>query len=69
MRRRRGRYSLAIGAPGAVAICFDDVFEFVLAARACGLPGEPFVDATKLKGDLKRFGVLRVCAAHALSAC
>ena len=39
-------------------IYFDDVPEFVAAARACGLPAEQFVDAAKLRRDLQAFGVL-----------
>jgi FMN phosphatase YigB (HAD superfamily) len=45
-------------APGARMIYFDDVPEFVSAARACGLPAEQFVDAATLKRDLEGFGVL-----------
>jgi glucose-1-phosphatase len=53
-------FERAIGpsAPGSRMIYFDDVAEFVSAARACGLPAEQFVDATKLRRDLERFGVL-----------
>jgi len=50
--------ALHLARTGAAVIYFDDVPEFVAAARACGLPAEPFVDAPKLKTDLKRFGVL-----------
>jgi len=50
--------ALSLVAPGARMIYFDDVLEFVSAARACSLPAEQFVDAAKLKGDLERFGVL-----------
>jgi putative hydrolase of the HAD superfamily len=39
-------------------IYFDDVPEFVSAARACGLPAERFVDVNQLRGDLERFGAL-----------
>ena len=50
-------------AKGAVAkggrmIYFDDVPEYVAAARACGLRAEQYVDADKLRRDLQRFGVL-----------
>lgn len=53
-------YERAIGlcAAGTRMIYFDDVAEFVSAARACGLPAEQFVDAVKLRRDLERFGVL-----------
>ena len=44
--------------PGARMIYFDDVAEYVSAARACGLPAEQFVDAVRLRRDLDRFGVL-----------
>ena len=50
--------ALALGAPGTRMIYFDDVAEFVSAARACGLASEQFVDATKLRRDLERFGVI-----------
>jgi len=52
-------FERAIGlvAPGTPMIYFDDVAEFVAAARACGLPAEQFVDAGKLKHDLGLFGV------------
>ncbi len=49
--------ALGLAAPGAPMIYFDDVAEYVSAARACGLPAERFVDAAKLKRDLDRFGV------------
>jgi len=45
-------------APGSRVIYFDDVPEYVSAARACGLPAEQFVDAAKLRRDLEQFGVL-----------
>jgi FMN phosphatase YigB (HAD superfamily) len=45
-------------APGTRMIYFDDIPEFVAAARACGLPAEQFVGAAKLRDDLERFGVL-----------
>lgn len=53
-------YERAIGlcAAGSRLIYFDDVAEYVAAARACGLPAEQFVDAAKLRRDLERFGVL-----------
>jgi putative hydrolase of the HAD superfamily len=50
--------ALGIAAPGSRMIYFDDVPEYVAAARACGLPAEQFVDAAKLRRDLERFGVL-----------
>ena len=50
--------ALALAAPGTPLIYFDDVPEFVSAARACGLPAEQFVDAAKLRRDLERFGAL-----------
>ncbi len=50
--------ALALGAPGARMIYFDDIAQFVLAARACGLPAEQFTGAAKLRSDLERFGVL-----------
>jgi len=53
-------YERALGlvAPHTRMIYFDDVPEYVSAARACGLPAEKFVDATRLRRDLQRFGVL-----------
>ena len=53
-------FERAIGlcAPGTRMIYFDDVPEFVSAARAYGLPAEQFVDAGKLRRDLAGFGVL-----------
>lgn len=50
--------ALAHAAPGTRMIYFDDVPEFVAAARACGLPAEHFTGAAKLRRDLERFGVL-----------
>jgi len=52
-------FERAVGlcAPGTRMIYFDDVSEYVSAARACGLPAEQFVDAAKLRLDLKEFGV------------
>jgi len=50
--------ALGLAAPGTAKIYFDDVPEFVSAARACGLPAEQFVDVTKLRRDLEGFGVL-----------
>jgi FMN phosphatase YigB (HAD superfamily) len=49
--------ALGLCASGSRLIYFDDVSEFVSAARACGLPAEQFVDVTKLRRDLGRFGV------------
>ncbi len=53
-------FERAIGlcAPGTRIIYFDDVVEFVSAARACGLPADQFVDVGKLRRDLEHFGVL-----------
>ncbi len=50
--------TLDLCAPGSRLIYFDDVPEFVSAARACGLPAEQFVDAARLRRELERFGVL-----------
>ena len=50
--------ALARVAPGSRAIYFDDVPEFVAAARRCGLAAEVFTDAGRLRQDLQRFGVL-----------
>jgi len=50
--------ALGLCAPGTRKIYFDDVAEFVSAARACGLPAEQFVDAATLRRDLEWFGVL-----------
>ena len=50
--------AMDLRAPGTRMIYFDDVPEFVSAARACGLPAEQFIDAAKLRGHLERFGVL-----------
>ena len=50
--------ALALAPPGSKMIYFDDVPEFVAAARDCGLPAEQFTGATKLRSDLERFGVL-----------
>jgi len=50
--------ALGLCAPGSRLIYFDDVPEFVSAARACGLPAEQFVDVRKLRRDLDQFGVL-----------
>ena len=57
-------FERAIGlcAPGTRMIYFDDVAEFVSAARACGLPAEQFVDAAKLTRDLERFGVVQAAS-------
>jgi FMN phosphatase YigB (HAD superfamily) len=56
--RRIFERALGLCAPGSRLIYFDDVAEFVSAARACGLPAEQFVDASKLRRDLEQFGVL-----------
>ena len=50
--------ALGLAAAGTRMIYFDDVPEFVAAARACGLPAEQFIDAAGLRRDLVRFGVL-----------
>jgi glucose-1-phosphatase len=50
--------AIGLAAPGTRIIYFDDVPEFVSAARVCGLPAEQFVDAAKLRRDLGQFGVL-----------
>jgi putative hydrolase of the HAD superfamily len=50
--------ALGLCAPGTPIIYFDDVAEYVAAARACGLPAEQFVDAARLRRDLEGFGVL-----------
>ena len=50
--------ALDLCAPGSRLIYFDDVPEYVAAARACGLPAEQFVDAGRLRRDLEQFGVL-----------
>ena len=50
--------ALGLAAPGAQMIYFDDVPEFVTAARACGLQAEQFVDAPKLRRDLEVFWML-----------
>ena len=51
--------ALALCGQGTKAIYFDDVAEFVSAARACGLPAQQFRDASGLRRDLERFGVLQ----------
>ena len=51
-------HALGLCAAGTTMIYFDDVAEYVIAARACGLPAERFVDAARLRRDLARFGVL-----------
>lgn len=53
-------FERAIGlcAPGTRMIYFDDVPEYVGAARASGLAAEQFFDAAKLKRHLKEFKVL-----------
>ena len=50
--------ALGLAVPGSRMIYFDDVPEYVAAARSCGLPAEQFVDAATLRRDLQRFGVL-----------
>lgn len=50
--------ALDCAAQGTRMIYFDDVPEYVAAARACGLPAEQFTDAAALRRDLQRFGVL-----------
>lgn len=50
--------ALGLCAAGTRMIYFDDVAEYVAAARACGLPAELFVGTAKLRRDLARFGVL-----------
>ena len=51
-------HALDLCAAGTRMIYFDDVAEYVAAARACGLPAEQFIDAARLRRDLARFGVL-----------
>jgi len=50
--------AIALCAPGTRMLYFDDLPEFVAAARACGLPAEQFVDAPTLRRALRRFAVL-----------
>lgn len=50
--------ALGLCAPGTRMIYFDDVPEYVAAARACGLPAQRFVNAATLKRDLEQFGAL-----------
>jgi HAD superfamily hydrolase (TIGR01509 family) len=50
--------ALELCGPQARRIYFDDVPEYVRAARACGLPAQQFVDAATLRRDLQQFGVL-----------
>ena len=50
--------AIGLGVPGTRMIYFDDVPEYVSAARACGLPAQQFVDAARLRRDLAAFGVL-----------
>jgi glucose-1-phosphatase len=50
--------ALGLCTPGTPVIYFDDVAEYVAAARACGLPAQQFVDAAKLRRALEQFGVL-----------
>lgn len=53
-------YQRAMGlcAVGGSMIYFDDVPEYVAAARDCGLPAQQYLDAATLRRDLQRFGVL-----------
>ena len=51
--------ALGACARGSRVIYFDDVAEFVAAARACGLPAEQFVGVDKLVRDLMQFDVLQ----------
>jgi FMN phosphatase YigB (HAD superfamily) len=51
-------HALGLCAAGTRMIYFDDVAEYVAAARACGLHAEQFVDADRLRRDLAHFGVL-----------
>jgi FMN phosphatase YigB (HAD superfamily) len=53
-------FKRAIGlcSPGTRMIYFDDVAEYVTAARGCGLPAEQFVEADSLRRNLEQFGVL-----------
>ena len=50
--------ALAACVPGSPVIYFDDIPEFVAAARACGLAAEQFVGIERLRRDLVQFGVL-----------
>lgn len=50
--------AIGLRASGTRMIYFDDVPEYVSAARACGLPAEQYVDVAKLSRDLERFRVL-----------
>lgn len=56
--RRIFECALGLASPGTRMIYFDDMAEFASAARNCGLAAEQFVDATKLRRDLERFGVI-----------
>ena len=51
-------HAIGLCAAGTRMIYFDDVAEYVSAARACHLPAEQFVDAATLRRDLTGFGVL-----------
>ncbi len=51
-------FALALCPSEAGVIFFDDVAEYVFAARGCGLQTEQFVGVEKLKRDLIQFGVL-----------
>ena len=55
---RLAERAIGLCAPRTRVIYFDDVAEFVSAARACGLPAEQFVNAAKLRRDLAQFWVL-----------
>jgi len=50
--------AIGLAAPGTPMIYFDDVPEYVSAARACGLPAEQFVDEAKLRRDLGQLGMM-----------
>lgn len=49
--------ALDLATPGSRLIYFDDVPEYVAAARACGLHAKQFTDAATLRRDLQGFGV------------
>jgi len=50
--------ALALARPGSELVYFDDVAEFVAAARGCGVAAKQFVDAATLRRDLTQYGVL-----------
>jgi FMN phosphatase YigB (HAD superfamily) len=50
--------AISLCSPGTRMIYFDDVAEYVTAARGCGLPAEQFVGADSLRHTLEQFGVL-----------